>query len=284
VLARTPERLGDLHPIRLLDLGGARTVRYLDTGESGWHPVVFFGGLGTSAGAFSLTDCYARDERGRLRLRFISVERNGFGGTPFTPGLGFEEAVDDALAALDALEIDRFSVVAISGGGPYAARLIAQVPARLVSVHLAAATSGGELLARGAAARLLVDPAAIAADPVRFWEYPPDSAVHRIPGFVEACREEGRRALGARERAAAALAHEFALLGSQELPGLRDVAAPAFLYWGGRDELVGLDQARAWEAALGTNVTTRVYPEAGHDVQYLHWREILSDIAGVLVT
>jgi non-heme chloroperoxidase len=278
----TPERLADLHPIRVLDMGVPGSVRYLDTGERGWHPVVFFGGLGTSARAFSLTE-FARPVRETLGLRFVSVERNGFGDTPFTPGLGFERAVDDVLGVLHALRVERFSVVAISGGGPYAGRLLARVPERVGSVHLAAATSGGELLRRGAATAILAELEASVADPAGFWEYPPDSPVHLIPGFVEASRQEGRRALGDPRRAASALAHEVELLGSCELPDLHSVPAPAFLYWGALDDLVPLEQAQIWQTVLGPDATLRVYPDAGHEVQYLHWPEILADIAGSAV-
>lgn len=279
----TPERLADLHPIRVLDMGLSGSVRYLDTGERGWHPVVFFGGLGTSAGAFSLTE-FARPLRETLGLRFVSVERNGFGDTPFTPGLGFEQAVDDVLKVLHLRRVERFSVVAISGGGPYAGRLVARVPELVASLHLAAATSGGELLRCGAATAILADLEGIVADPEDFWEYPPESPVRLIPGFVEASRQEGRHALGNPRRAASALAHELALLGSWELPDLREVVTPSFLYWGAHDEVVPLEQARVWQTALGHDVTLRVHPDCGHDVQYLHWHEILADIAGSAVT
>jgi pimeloyl-ACP methyl ester carboxylesterase len=253
-------------------------VRYLDTGEAGWHPVVFFGGVGTSAGAFSLTE-FARPAREMLALRFVSVERNGFGETPFTSGLGFEQAVDDVLEVLDALRLERVSVVAISGGGPYAARLVGRIPDRVASIHLAAATCGGELLRCGVATAMLADLEAIVANPAGFWDYPPESPVRLVPGFVEAARQEGRRALGDRGRAMAALAHELTILGASELPDLREVAAPSFLYWGAHDKLVPLEQARAWQTVLGPDVTLRVYSDAGHDVPYLHWGEILNDVA-----
>jgi non-heme chloroperoxidase len=277
VPTQTPERLSDLHPVHVLELGGRPGIRYLDTGEPDWPAVAFFGGLGTSATAFSLTE-FAQAQRRRLRLRFVSVERNGFGATPFMPGIGFEETVDDVLAVLGRLGIDRFSVVAISGGGPYAARLLERVPERIGSVHLAAATAGGELLRAGAAGELLGDLAAIVADPEGFWEYPPDSPVQAIPGFAEACRAEGRRSLGDPMRARAALRHEIELLSSATLPNLGGLGARVYMYWGGRDELVGMAHARTWQAALGPNVVLRCFEQAGHDVQYLHWTEILGDI------
>jgi pimeloyl-ACP methyl ester carboxylesterase len=222
------------------------------------------------------------NERDRLGLRFISVERNGFGATPFHPALGFPEAVDDVLAVLATLGVQRFSVVAISGGGPYAARLLARVPERVASVHLAAATSGGALVTHGAAAGLLGDIEAVVNDPAAFWEYPPDSPVHAIPGFMDAARHEGRRALAEPTRAAAALRHEIALLGSEDLPVLRGLPAPAFLYWGADDALVPIVHARAWQASLGVVAATRIYPGEGHDVQYVHWPEILGDIAAAV--
>ncbi len=275
---QTPERLPDLHPIHVLEVDGRPGIRYLDTGEPGWPAVVFFGGLGTSAGAFSLTE-FARGQRRRLGLRFVSVERNGFGDTPFMPGIGFEETVDDVLDVLNRLGIEWFSVVAISGGGPYAARLLERVPERIVSVHLAAAAAGGELLGQGAAGDLLGNVEAIAADPEGFWEYPPDSPVHAIPGFAEACRAEGRRSLGDPRRAAAALRHEVELLSTATLPYLGGVSARVYMYWGRLDELVGMEHARTWQAALGPNVMLRCFEESGHDVQYLHWHDILDDIA-----
>jgi pimeloyl-ACP methyl ester carboxylesterase len=277
-LTQTPERITDLYAVRVLEAAGRPGIRYLDTGEPDWPAVVFFGGLGTSASAFTLTE-FARVQRRRLRLRFVSVERNGFASTPFMPGIGFEELVDDVLAVLDSRGIEQFSVVAISGGGPYAARLLERVPERVLSVHLAAATAGGELLRSGGTRGLLESVDAIVADPEGFWDYPTESPVQAIPGFAAACHAEGRRSLGEPVRAAAALRHEIELLGSETLPYLGGLSARVYMYWGAHDELVGMEHARTWQAALGSNVVLRCFEDAGHDVQYLHWPEILDDIA-----
>ena len=274
---QAPERAGELHPLQVLEARGRPGIRYLDTGEPGWPAVVFFGGLGTSAGAFSLTE-FAREDRVRLRLRFVSVERNGFGDTPFTPGIGFPQAVDDVLGVTSFLGIERFSVVAISGGGPYAARLLERASERVVSAHLAAAAADGGLLGCGATGELLGNIEAIVADPEGFWELPPDSSVQSIPGFAQACRAEGRRSLGDPVRAAAALRHEIELLTSDTLPYLGGLTARVYMYWGARDELIGMEHARTWQAALGSNVVLRKFEDSGHDVPYLHWRDILADI------
>ena len=210
-----------------------RVVRYIDEGAEDWRAVVFFGGLGTDVNAFYMTE-FAREVRERLRLRFVSVERNGFGMTPFDPGLGYEDAVDDVLGVLASLAIRRFAVVAISGGAPFAAALAARVPHRVLSLHLAAAAAGPLLAECGAASVLYGSPALLATDP--------------------------------------ALAHEWRLVCDQPLPDLAGLYAPAYLYWGTDDDVVpAAAHVAEWRRRLPRIAALRAYPGEGHDVQYRHW-------------
>jgi pimeloyl-ACP methyl ester carboxylesterase len=217
-------------------------VRFVDVGQPGWRPFVFFGGLGTDLGAFRLTEV-ARATRERLRLRAVSVERNGFGTTPFDPALTYGDAVDDVLAVLAALDIGRFAVVAFSGGAPFAAALAARVPERVLSLHLAAAVAGPLAARYGTAAAEYARPEQLAADP--------------------------------------ALAHEWRLLSETPLPDLSGLDAPAFLYWGFTDEVVPAAHLQEWRRVLPTVAAVRGYPHEAHDVQYVHWRQILFDVAGL---
>ena len=98
------------------------------------------GGQGTSLEAFQLTE-FARSSREELGVRVISVERNGFGESELNLDLRYPDYNAEVLAVLDHLGVDRFSIVAISGGGAYAAHLAAAVPGRVRSLHAAAATS-----------------------------------------------------------------------------------------------------------------------------------------------
>jgi pimeloyl-ACP methyl ester carboxylesterase len=68
--------------------------------------VVFLGGLGASAGAALLTE-FARSLRARLGLRPIAVERNGFGEAASDPAPRVSDAVDDVLAVLAAIGVER---------------------------------------------------------------------------------------------------------------------------------------------------------------------------------
>lgn len=219
-----------------------RVVRYIDEGSADWRAVVFFGGLGRDVNAFYDTE-FARGLRERMRLRVISVERNGFGMTPFDPSLGFDDAVDDVVSVLDDLGVRRFAVVAISGGAPYAARLAARAPHRVLSLHLAAAAAGPLLARCGTASVLYAQPSQLAGDP--------------------------------------ALAHEWRLLCSEPLADLAGLYAPAYLYWGGGDDVVPIEHVREWCRALPRVAALRSYPGEGHDVQYRHWDQILLDVAGL---
>ena len=227
-----------------------RTVRYIDEGRAGWRSIVFFGGVGTSVGVFFLTE-FARTLREQLRLRAFSVERNGNRGA----------VTDDVLAVLAEAGVERFAIIAFSGGAQFAAALAARVPERIESLHLAAASAGVE-------AGLSAPP-----DPATMWQYPPGSPVNLIPGFVREAAEEGHHP----DR----LDYEWRLLSTEPLPDLSAVTAPVYLYWGTADDIVTPAHAEAWQRALPNVVAERRYQGEAHDIQYRHWDQILVDAAGL---
>jgi non-heme chloroperoxidase len=287
-LGQFPSRFDPLDPssadtdenVQELRLASGRTVRFIDQGDPDWQPLVFFGGLGTSVGAFFLTE-FARSLREALRLRVISVERNGFGRTAFDPSLGYDDGAADVLAVLNSLHVARFSLVAFSGGGPFAGALAARAPARVRSLHLAAAAAGGFPAGGDHVGRSLGQPLELARRPEAMWAFRPDSPVHRIPGFAQATRLQAIRAIPPGGLGAQALAHELRMLRVQPLAHLRVLGAPAYLYWGTEDDVVPEAHTDAWAHALRHVVSLRRYPGEAHDVQYRHWDQILIDAAGL---
>lgn len=69
-----------------------------------------------------------------LGLRWVSLDRGGYGGSSPHPGRSIADAAADALAVLDALGMDRFAVMGYSGGGPHALACAALAPARVTAV------------------------------------------------------------------------------------------------------------------------------------------------------
>ena len=117
-----------------------KTIGYVDDGKRDGKPVLFIGGSGTSAYAYALTG-FLRRMSDQLGLRFIAVERDGYGVTGLTKGYTYSDYAGEAAEILGKLRVDKVSVVAISGGGPYAAAFLAAHPDRIVSAHFLAAYS-----------------------------------------------------------------------------------------------------------------------------------------------
>lgn len=265
---------------------GDRTSYYIDEGK-GRHPVVFIGGASTSLQAFQLTE-FARTTREKLGVRIISVERNGLGASKVDPTLGYSDYNNEVLALLDHLGIKRFSILAISGGGSYAAQLAAAVPDRVISLHAAAAVSSS-LPTRTPPSNCQLTLEERNAqnmrwkrDPMGWWAVP-GSPVLVIPGWQATAYLDGVRAffMGGQLDDATAMS----------LPGILNcspgavvdaskITAPTYLYWGGSDTSVPVSVMEQWKAALPNVVKATVYPNEGHTVQYRHWDQILADMAG----
>ena len=192
-----------------VDLADGSAAWVVDTGPDDGIPVLFVGGSATSATVVDLVSFLA-SAREELGIRLISVERNGFGDTPFDPDGGYGDFARTAVGVLDAKGVDRFSIVAISGGGPYAQKVAVAVPDRLRSVHFAAAYTGTpdagppkdlcrlEPQGRAGLAQGFSD------DPAAWWAFGEDAIAHRIPGFVAAAVADAERALRDRRRDAPA--------------------------------------------------------------------------------
>lgn len=268
--------------------GAGRTSYYIDEGEPGDRAVVFIGGQGTSLEAFQLTE-FARSSRQELGLRVISVERNGFGESAFDPALGYADYTAEVLGVLEHLGVERFAILAISGGGAYAAHLAARVPERVISLHAAAAVDrtlpGRTPLA--ACGRTVEELNAANAQYTRFpkvwWGIAPGSPVLAVPGWQAVAYNDAGRAFFARGQLGApdALTHEGRLpCGPDGIADAARITAPTYLYWGTEDTAVPLSALAVWRAALRNVVRARVYEGEGHTVQYRHWDQILADLAG----
>jgi len=266
-----------------------RTSYYIDEGRPGWTPVVFIGGAGTSLEAFQLTE-FARSSREELGVRVISVERNGFGESALDTSLGYDDYNAEIFAVLEHLGVERFAIMAISGGGAYAAQLAAAAGDRVTSLHVAAAVAStlpGRTIPRACSRtveELNAANVAFTHFPKVWWGVAPDSPVHAVPGWQAEAYLDAARSffVGGQLGAPDALTHEQRLpCGPDAVVDPGDITAPAYLYWGAVDTSVPPSVMAVWQAALGSKVArATVYPNEGHTVQYRHWDQTLADIAG----
>ena len=72
----------------------------------------------------------AADARG---IRWVSYDRPGYGGSTPHPGRDVVSAAADVAGVADALGIDRFAVMGVSGGGPHALACAAALPGRVLA-------------------------------------------------------------------------------------------------------------------------------------------------------
>lgn len=277
--------------IRLPD---GRRLAYAEYGAPAGKPVFFFQGTPSSR-LMHPDEGVTRD----LGVRLIVADRPGFGLSDPRPGRTLLAWPDDAVALVDALGIDRFAIVGISGGGPYAAACAYKIPDRLTAVSIVAGSGPVDLrttLAGSARERhigyvlaqrapwLLRRVIALARNPGRnparfqaqFSQGAPetDRAIMARPAmremFVRSYAEAARQGV-------TAFADEVVLAAKPWGFLLEDISVPVHLWHGGEDRNTPIAMARAMAAAI-PNCRMTFLPGAGHLFLFDRWGEILADL------
>lgn len=118
--------------IRLED---GRVLSVLELGDPKGKPVFYCHGFPGSR----LEARLAAKAAGDLGLRVLAADRPGVGGSTFQPGRTIGAWASDIVKLADSFGLQRFDVVGVSGGGPYALACAAFIPERLNSVALVSA-------------------------------------------------------------------------------------------------------------------------------------------------
>jgi pimeloyl-ACP methyl ester carboxylesterase len=126
-VVRVEQPAGTDRHSRIFRLAGNRGIGYAEFGDPRGLPVLAIHGTPGSRFMFALTDHGAR-ERG---LRIIAPERPGYGLSGAHRYLTLREVGRDITALADALGLDRFALIGVSGGGPYALAAAVACPARV---------------------------------------------------------------------------------------------------------------------------------------------------------
>ncbi|KAF1982327.1 alpha/beta-hydrolase [Aulographum hederae CBS 113979] len=117
------------HDSETLTLPSGRTLGYGIFGHPHGRPLLYFHGFPTSrleAAAF-------HEIAHRHRIRLFALDRPGFGISTFQPHRRIVDWPDDVLAFADHVGLDRFAVMGLSGGGPYALACALKVPRERLS-------------------------------------------------------------------------------------------------------------------------------------------------------
>ena len=117
-----------------ITLKDGRRLGYGEWGDRAGEPLFHFHGYPGSRYEAVL----AHEAAARAGTRFISLDRPGMGLSSFKQDRQLLDWPDDVVEVADALGIDRFAVIGMSGGGPYAAACAYKIPDRLTACGIIA--------------------------------------------------------------------------------------------------------------------------------------------------
>lgn len=297
VAASPPPRLEGT--IRLPD---GRRLGYGEFGDPNGTLVLWFHG---TPGAARQVPPIAREAAEQLQLRVVCIERPGVGSSSDHAYRAFRDAPAAIAVAADHLGHDRFLVLGLSGGGPYALACAHEMPERVVAVGILGGlvpTTGEDAIATGGIVALAR-------------RYNPLLTAFRVPlsrglqGFVRLATPGGHvlyraytRLLPHGDNAVlddpameamfvddlttaarqgfAAFVNDLVLAGRPWGFRLADVRVPVRWWHGDADPFVSLEQAQRAVAML-PDVELRVRPGESHLGGFAVADEMLATLAGV---
>ncbi len=287
-----------------LALGDGRKLGYAEFGNPEGPLVLWFHG---SPGARRQVPPAGRRAADKLGLRLVCVERPGVGSSTDHAYMRLSDWADDVAYFADKLGHERFMVVGLSGGGPYALASAYRLPARVVAVGLLGSlvpTEGEDAIAGGVVAlshrfnralKLLRRPIGVgmwgvfrAANPLSHFA---------VQAFARMMPEGDRRVLSdpaleamfvddltvGSKRQFFAFINDFILIGQDWGFRLGDVEVPVRWWHGDSDPFVPLEQARR-AAALLPDVELIVRPGESHLGDFAAADEVLEVLARIWST
>lgn len=245
-------------PVGTIILPGGRRLAYAEAGSSRGFPVLYLhGAIGSPRWRSPALDAAIA----ALGIRFVVPDRPGFGSSDPSPGRRVADFANDVGHLADALALERFSVVGVSAGAPYA---------------LACARFLGERVAATVVVSPFAPPAAVRRGHTLGARYRLPLATFAAPGAGPAMASVVLRALGLRSATSPrAMIDDYAICcrGWGFAPG--EIEAPVRLWHARHDRLVPVPHARRLQAALPAG-DLALEPRGGH----FFFRSRVADILG----
>ena len=259
-------------------LQDGRMLGYAEYGAPGGIPVLYFHGFPSSRLDWLFFD--AEEPVTELSARIIAPDRPGFGLSDSQRGRRLLDWPADVAALADALQIDRFAVLGISGGGPYAAACAFGIPERLTRVGIVCgmgpagapgAQDGTSWTIPGQFSlmrrlTLMLTSMGLSRDPDQFMARSretfsePDRLLLDRPelekAFIEGMREAFRSGTGGAN-------HEAGLYTKPWGFQLQEIAAEVHLWYGGLDNNVPVSVGRFVADAI-PNCNATFFEDEGH--------------------
>lgn len=268
-------------------------------GDAGGVPVIYFHGTPSSR----LLAVSGHDAAARQGVRLIATNRPGYGAAPDAP-FSLSSVAEDTLALADCLGLDRFAVLGVSGGGPYALACGALAPVRVAAVGVAVGIGPWRLIdppernSEDRAALELADAGDVEAALTAFrqsasQEYASmleqdddammDEFIRPVPEHERAVFTPVMRSLWAADLREALTSYDgyardnVAWGGNWDLD-LAAVTSPTWLWYGDEDRLVSVDHGR-WLHDRIAHSTLVIRSHCGHGLAvFPFWDDMLATL------
>jgi len=282
----------------LLRLADGRRLGWSESGDPRGAPVLFFHGFGTTR-VICPPDAPAFEHG----LRLVALDRPGIGLSDPKPGRGLLDWPEDVAELADHLGLERFSIVAWSGGGPYGLACAHALGSRVRAIAavspaapLAQPSDPGYLRWRDRHAVRVADRAPWVIrlamwhwgrgqrrDAEAFFEKSvadmcaadqevlaePELRSRMIANSAELYRQGGR-----------GMYDEALVLTKPWGFEPADVRVPVHIWQGGRDDTVPVAMAKHLAEVI-PGAVMRMFPDEGHHLLYSYWPQILAALAEV---
>lgn len=294
-----------LRDSQILTLAGGATVSYAEYGALDGRPVLALHGAPACRLMFSVADAEAK-ARG---LRLIAPDRPGYGLTTPDKRASLAARTEWLKSVVDTLHLDRFAVLGVSGGSPYAVSLAAHFPERVAA--LALVSPMGPVADYADSAESKLDPLSFMHDrffmhmPYRTWVTHPLSDVgawmyRHGPDFfngllpkLSANPDAGilsqkhvaevmrTMTLEAFRQGGGGGTADLEIFGRPWNVNFADVKAPA-LVWQGTDDHVVPPQAARWLARQLPHCDLHSLEGAGHFWVFEHVEEVIASLDNLM--
>jgi pimeloyl-ACP methyl ester carboxylesterase len=275
-------------------LPDGRTLAYTDLGATDGPVVMYFHGAPSSR----LDLVHFEDDLAGRGVRVVSADRPGFGGSSPQPGRRREDWPTDVAALADHVGIERFAVLGLSSGGPYAVICVALLPDRVAAAAVVegetdfawAGAWEGYAEDEGTLMRIGDEQQGTAwcearygSDGAGFFETvqdiaPADQAAFEDEAFTAALMTSMREAF---RQGVAAYAQDIVIQGRPWAFDPRAIVAPVAIHHGDADTMTPLAHSRH-TAELIPHARLTIWPREGHISLIRKIPEIAAELAASL--
>lgn len=294
-----------LRDSQVLALADGGTAGFAEYGAPDGRPVIALHGAPACRLMFAVADASAKAHG----LRILAPDRPGYGLTPSNVGASLAERTLWLTAVVEALGLDHFALLGISGGSPYAVSLAATFKDRITG--LALVSPMGPVADYAESPEAKSEPVSFLHDhffmhmPYRTWLTHPlgdlsawmfrhgpemftnllpklaTSADARILSKPEVAQTMRTMTLEAFRQGGAGGTADLEIFGRPWGLDFSDISAPAVV-WQGTDDHVVPPQAARWLAGQLPNCTLHSLEGAGHFWVFEHVEDVVSALDALM--